>query len=142
MVAGFFGGVLGGMGMGGGTLLIPILTVILTVFQHEAQGINLLSFIPMAIITVVMHAKNKMITWRYALLVMLPAIASSVISSLFSAKLTQSVLSTSFGVFLIALGVFQMISELIKLFKNGSGTEKEEEKGTSEAPCEKATDNE
>ncbi len=142
MVAGFFGGVLGGMGMGGGTLLIPILTVILTVFQHEAQGINLLSFIPMAIITVVMHAKNKMITWRYALLVMLPAIASSVISSLFSAKLSQSVLSTSFGIFLIALGVFQMISELIKLFKNGSGTEKEEEKGTSEAPCEKATDNE
>lgn len=142
MVAGFFGGVLGGMGMGGGTLLIPILTVILTVFQHEAQGINLLSFIPMAIITVVMHAKNKMITWRYALLVMLPAIASSVISSLFSAKLTQSVLSTSFGVFLIALGVFQMISELIKLFKNGGGTQKEEKKGTSEAPCEKATDNE
>lgn len=108
------GGILGGMGMGGGTILIPILTVCLTVFQHEAQGINLLSFIPMAIITVIMHAKNKMIEWKSALFVVIPAVATSVLSSLFSAKLSQSALSVSFGAFLTALGVFQLVSEIVK----------------------------
>ncbi len=117
MAAGFVGGILGGMGMGGGTLLIPILTILLTVFQHEAQGINLISFVPMAIVTVVMHAKNKMIDWRLVLYVVIPAVVTSILSSLFSAKLSQSVLSTSFGIFLILLGIFQIVCEITKVVK-------------------------
>lgn len=114
--------------MGGGTLLIPILTVIMTVFQYEAQGINLISFVPMAIITVIMHAKNKMIEWRSALFVVIPAVFTSVLSSLFSAKLSQNVLSVSFGIFLIALGLFQLISETVKAIQNKNTSQKNQTK--------------
>ena len=58
-VSGIAAGVLGGMGMGGGTILIPLLTIFFNVGQKEAQAINLVSFIPMAMVSLVIHIKNK-----------------------------------------------------------------------------------
>jgi len=43
LLFGILSGVLGGLGMGGGTLLIPLLTIFLNFEQKLAQGINLLS---------------------------------------------------------------------------------------------------
>lgn len=37
-VAGVLGGVLGGMGMGGGTVLVPLLSIFYAVEQHTAPG--------------------------------------------------------------------------------------------------------
>jgi uncharacterized membrane protein YfcA len=45
ILVGIIGGVLGGMGMGGGTLLIPMLGIFFGLEQHVAQAINLISFI-------------------------------------------------------------------------------------------------
>ena len=64
VLAGLFGGLVGGMGMGGGTLLIPILTMFLGVEQHLAQAINLLVFIPTGLIAVLIHAKNKLLDFK------------------------------------------------------------------------------
>lgn len=47
LVSGFVSGLLGGMGMGGGTLLIPVLTIFFSVPQKIAQSTNLLAFLPM-----------------------------------------------------------------------------------------------
>ena len=55
IVVGLVSGIVAGMGMGGGTLLIPMLTIILSVNQKLAQGINLLAFIPMAIVSLFIH---------------------------------------------------------------------------------------
>lgn len=49
-LSGLAAGVLAGMGMGGGTLLIPLLTLALGVGQQEAQGVNMLAFLPGAIL--------------------------------------------------------------------------------------------
>ena len=48
-IIGFFAGVIGGMGMGGGTILIPALIMFVNIDPKIAQSINLLSSIPMAI---------------------------------------------------------------------------------------------
>ena len=58
-VVGVMAGVLGGMGMGGGAILIPLLTVFFKVDQISAQAINLVAFIPMAIVSLIIHVKNK-----------------------------------------------------------------------------------
>ena len=58
---GLLGGIIGGMGMGGGTLLIPLLTIFLSIEQKTAQSINLLAFIPMALVALIIHFKNKMV---------------------------------------------------------------------------------
>ncbi len=43
---GFLSGIIGGMGMGGGTLLTPLLSF-LDLEQKTIQAINLISFLPM-----------------------------------------------------------------------------------------------
>jgi uncharacterized membrane protein YfcA len=43
---GFFAGIIGGMGMGGGTILIPALILFANIDPKMAQSINLLSSIP------------------------------------------------------------------------------------------------
>ena len=58
-IIGFFAGVIGGMGMGGGTILIPALIMFTHIDPKIAQSINLLSSIPMAIFALIIHIKNK-----------------------------------------------------------------------------------
>ena len=107
-LAGLAGGLVGGMGMGGGTLLIPILTMILGVDQHTAQALNLLVFIPTGIIAVLIHAKNKLIDYKVFGIVALPAIATAVGAALLVGKIESETLGIIFGVFLILVGLFEL----------------------------------
>ena len=57
LLAGLLSGVMAGMGMGGGTILIPALTLFAGVGQHAAQGINMLAYIPGAILAIIVHRR-------------------------------------------------------------------------------------
>ena len=46
---GVISGIITAMGMGGGTILILLLTLFAGINQHNAQGINLIFFIPTSI---------------------------------------------------------------------------------------------
>ena len=50
--------VISAWGVGGGTLLLLVMTLFLGVDQRTAQGINLLFFLPTAISALVCHWKN------------------------------------------------------------------------------------
>ncbi len=106
-------GILAGMGMGGGTLLIPILTIILSVEQSMAQAINLLVFIPCSIVVCIIYAKNKLIDFKKSWLISLVASMISVVAVIVSLKVESRLLSTIFGIFLIVLGVIQFIIQII-----------------------------
>ena len=121
---GFISGILGGMGMGGGTLLIPLLGF-LDIRQQTIQAINLISFLPMAVIVLVMHFKNGLVKPEKMEWIIIPA----VIFSAFGAYLTKSVqpgiLKICFGVFLLGLGIWQMVLGI----KKAKQEKKEGEKG-------------
>ena len=55
-IAGALTGVLSGWGVGGGTLLMIIMTAFLNTDQHQAQGTNLMYFIPTSFTALVSHA--------------------------------------------------------------------------------------
>ena len=59
LLAGLFSGIIGGMGMGGGAVLIIYLTVFKNCEQLRAQGINLLFFVPIAILAVIIYTFKK-----------------------------------------------------------------------------------
>ena len=61
---GVLGGFFGGLGMGGGTLLIPLLTIFLHFDQQLSQGINLLTFLFMAVFSLYIHSKNNLIVTK------------------------------------------------------------------------------
>ena len=113
VLAGLIGGIVGGMGMGGGTLLIPILTIFLGLGQHLSQGLNLIVFIPTAIFAIIIHAKNKLIDYRLFFYIVVPAICSSILFSYFANSLKDVNLKTFYAVFLIVVGVI-MFSLSIK----------------------------
>ena len=109
ILAGALGGIVGGMGMGGGTLTIPILTIFLAYEQLQAQGINLIAFLPMSVVALIIHFKNKLVdfksTWGLALIGSL----FSLIGALVANQLSNVVLKKLFAVFLIGLGIWQII---------------------------------
>ena len=123
LIAGILAGVLGGMGMGGGTILIPILTIFLSCSQHLAQAVNLISFIPMAIVALIVHAKNKLIKTKGLLLVIIPATIISLVASLISNELNGDLLKKFFGAFLLVSAVAGFILSRIKKPKNNAKTE-------------------
>ena len=115
-VSGIAAGVLGGMGMGGGTILIPLLTIFFNVGQKEAQAINLVSFIPMAIVSLAIHIKNKRVKKEGLLWIIVPAVLTSVGGGFAAQAVNGEVLKRIFGGFLLLLSVVQFFSEEITEF--------------------------
>lgn len=106
LLCGFASGVPGGMGMGGGTLLIPALTIFLNVNQHVAQCANLISFIPMAIIAIIVHAKNGYVKKQGLLFIVVPAVIFAGLLGIFVKNVRSDILKRVFGVFLILTSLF------------------------------------
>ena len=112
-LAGAFAGVLGGMGMGGGTFLIPLLTAFFKIEQISAQAINLVAFIPMATVSLIIHVKNKRVQKDVLLWIILPAGACSLAGSLIALVVRGSLLKRLFGGFLIIISFLQFFSDKI-----------------------------
>lgn len=109
-LAGVVSGVIAGMGMGGGTLLIPILTIFLDVEQKIAQGINLIVFVPMSLVALVIHCKNKLVDFKVGIPIIISGVIASVCGSLLVMKLSGVIIQKIFGGFLLLVGIWQVIS--------------------------------
>ena len=81
VLTGFFGGLLGGMGMGGGTLLIPMLSLFFSLSQKQAQAVNLIAFLPMAAVALAVHTKNGLVRYKTALPMLFSGVVFSVLGS-------------------------------------------------------------
>ena len=121
VLAGIAAGALGGMGMGGGTILIPVLTIFFGVEQKQAQAINLVAFIPMAIASLIVHVKNKRVETKGILWIIIPATVLSFAGSLVAQAINGEILKRIFGGFLLLLSVAQFFSEEINEKLSGIG---------------------
>ena len=106
-LAGFSAGILSGMGMGGGTVLIPILTLLMGVSQRGAQGVNMLAFLPGAILAILLHRKKGRIAFQAALPLLLGGTVGAVGGAFLSTLLTGHWLRRGFGIFLVILAFVQ-----------------------------------
>ncbi len=113
ILIGLAGGFFGGMGMGGGTLLIPLLTLFLGVEQKLAQGLNLLSFLVMAIFSLYFHFKNGFIRTKHIYIIILSGLVFSFGGAMLVSLVPSVILRRIFGGFLVVLSIFEML----KLFK-------------------------
>lgn len=122
-LASFFGAVLSALGMGGGGILLIYLTVYLGVQQQPAQGINLVFFIPVAVVAICIHAKHKLIRWR----VVLPCVALGLLGvwggSRIALALDSHLLSKLFGGFLLVIGIRELFTKGKKDNKSSEKTE-------------------
>ena len=112
----FLAGIVGSMGLGGGSILIIYLSSILFMEQTKAQGINVLFFIPCAIYALIYYFKEKLIIKAAILPLLLSGIVGVFIGLKLITLFNTVILSKLFGGFLIILS----IKELVLLIKNRS----------------------
>jgi uncharacterized membrane protein YfcA len=101
-------GVLASLGVGGGMVLIIFLTVVAGVDQLTAQGINLIYFIPIALLSVIIHTKNKMIEWRKIIPAILTGIVGAVVGAFIAKAIDENILHTIFAIFVLLIGIKEL----------------------------------
>ena len=111
LLAGLFSGVIASMGMGGGAVLLIYLTVFASVEQLAAQGINLIFFIPIGLLSVIIYAKKKQIDFKKTIPIALFGIAGSIIGILLTEILPVKFIAKIFAVFLILLGLIEILKK-------------------------------
>ena len=111
ILAGFLSGVIGAMGMGGGGVLLIYLTVFASVQQRNAQGINLLFFLPIAITAIIIYAKKGEIEWKTVLPMAAAGLVGAGLGVLLANGIGEVGLGKLFAVFLIILGIQQFFAK-------------------------------
>lgn len=107
-IAGIFAGIVGGMGLGGGSLLIPVLTWLFGVGQKSAQWINLIAFFPMSIFALAVHFKRHRVKLPYTAYIIVPSFLFTVAGSLSVGFLSGKFLKKIFGLFLIFSSAYNL----------------------------------
>ena len=107
LLLGILGGIPAGMGMGGGTVTIPLLILVGGVEQKIAQSANLFSFLPMSAFALRVHAENNLLSTDGIGWMIVPALAFSAAGTFIAYALPSEILRRAFGVFLIILSFFQ-----------------------------------
>lgn len=108
ILIGIISGMVTAIGMGGGTILILLLTLLLNVNQHTAQAVNLLFFIPTSITAIILNIKNKNIDFKVAYSIVIFGIIGSIIGAILSSKVDVRSLRKYFGFFLFCMALYEI----------------------------------
>lgn len=113
-IAGVLSGMLGSMGLGGGGVLIIYLTLFAGLEQQLAQGINLIFFIPMAILSIIIYFKKKLIYWNIAWPMATLGVVGSFIGTYIAGFMNNNILGKIFGILLFIMGLIQLFGRYNK----------------------------
>lgn len=108
LLAGTLTGILSAFGIGGGSLLLIYLTAFASLDQHQAQGINLLYFLPAAAAALPSHRKNGLLEKQVILPAVLAGLAAAGLAAWVSNGLETGLLRKLFGLFLLYVGLSQL----------------------------------
>lgn len=126
ILIGAFSGIFSGIGMGGGTILIFLLTTFGKMEQHIAQATNLLYFIPTAISAIIVNYRDKNIDLKLAKEISIFGIIGAVIGAMISVNIDVEKLRKLFGIFLTIIA----IHEIYTLFKEYKQYKKRDNKNS------------
>ena len=108
LIVGTLLGFLTGLGVGGGSLLILWLALVLEMPQTAARGINLLFFLPSAAISCYLRWKQGSVTLKKILPAIFAGCAAAAVFSLISTRMDLEILRKLFGVLLLATGIREL----------------------------------
>lgn len=101
-------GFLSGLGVGGGSLLILWLTLIAQMPQDEARNINLLFFLPTALIASLFRWKKGNLQIKKILPAILSGIAAAALFTWLSRYISSDTLRAPFGILLLVTGAREL----------------------------------
>jgi uncharacterized membrane protein YfcA len=102
-------GFLAGIGVGGGSLLILWLTLVLGMDHPEARIINLLFFLPSAIVSSIFRWKQGKLEIKKVLPAIIVGCVAAGVCSFLSSTMDTSLLQKLFGGLLILTGIRELL---------------------------------
>ena len=107
-IIGLASGIVSGMGIGGGAILIPALVIFINPEQHIAQSVNLLFFIPTAIIALIVHIRKRRIDFKTAIPIIISGFIGAYTGSEIAVMLPGNYLKKIFAIFLLCVGIYEL----------------------------------
>lgn len=112
LLTGILGGVASGMfGIGGGTIMVPILGLLLGFTQHRAQGTSLVALIPpTGVLAVLAYGKVGYVDWRVGLLLIPGVFLGGIAGGKMAKGIPSAMMRRVFAAFMFLFGVWQIFS--------------------------------
>ncbi len=109
-IVGFVTGAIASMGLGGGFVLVIWLTIFADVGQKAAQGINLLFFLPIALVSLVVHVRGGLVDKSLLKKYIPGGVIGAILGTLASDIIPSELLRKLFALFLLALGLRELFT--------------------------------
>ena len=109
-LAGLLAGIFSAMGMGGGGVLVIYLTLFAGLEQTNAQGINLIFFIPCAAVAIFLHARKGLIDWKKFIFSSLAGLPAAFLGTQLVGDLGDGLLKKLFGGLLVVMALREFCS--------------------------------
>lgn len=112
LLTGIAGGVASGMfGIGGGTIMVPILGLLLGFTQHRAQGTSLVALIPpTGVLAVVAYGKMGYVDWRIGLLLIPGVFLGGIAGGKIAKRIPAAMMRRVFAALMFLFGLWQIFS--------------------------------
>jgi uncharacterized membrane protein YfcA len=104
-LCGLGAGIISAWGVGGGTLLLLVMTLFLGVDQRTAQGINLLFFLPTAAGALICHAKSGFLDKPTLKAAIPAALLAAVAGAWLATAVDVDQFRKPFGIYLLLSGI-------------------------------------
>lgn len=109
VAVGFCSGIISGLGIGGGAILIPAILFLSDISQQQAQGINLIFFLPTAIMAIFIHNKSNLILWDKTKKIASYGLIGAILGSLLAINIEPNLLKKIFAGFLFIMGLKEVL---------------------------------
>ena len=106
VLAGIVTGIAGGLfGVGGGLVLVPILTGFYRLTQHQAHGTSLAVISATAITAIVIYGSHQNIAWATAAMIALGSVVTARIGARWATRIPAGRLRRAFAVFMALVSI-------------------------------------
>ena len=106
---GIVSGIVSGTGMGGGTILILILSSFFGLEQHIAQACNLVFFIPTSIVAIIVSTKQKLVNYKIGIVIIIFGTIGAIAGSKLASIADSLNLKKYFGIFLGFIAIYEIL---------------------------------
>lgn len=113
LLIGLSGGFFGGLaGLGGGIIMIPLMSLTIRLTQHQAHGTSLMAIVFTSFIGSLTYFHHGSVDWAAAFILASSAIITSRIGVLYAHSLPENKLRKAFGIFVICISVILISKDI------------------------------
>lgn len=104
-MTGLLGGLFGGLlGLGGGFVMVPLMTKLLRMSQHRAHGTSLFAVLFIGFSGALTYFRYGAVDWKVSIMLAVTAALTARLGAIYAHSLSERELKRAFGIFLLIVG--------------------------------------